>query len=63
MHRIVWEPVIPPPPPPPGTPAGFGRGEGTRITGTFTAKLTANGKSYTQTFTVKPDPRASRAIG
>lgn len=62
MHRVVWEPVIPPPPPPPGTPAGFGRGEGTRITGTFTAKLTANGKSYTQTFTVKPDPRASRAV-
>ena len=25
--------------------------------GTFTAKLTVNGTSYTQTFTVKPDPR------
>jgi photosystem II stability/assembly factor-like uncharacterized protein len=56
MHRVVWEPVIPPPPPPPGT---FDRGEGTRIAGTFTAKLTANGKTYTQAFTVKPDPRAN----
>jgi len=24
----------------------------------FTAKLTVNGKTYTQTFTMKPDPRA-----
>jgi hypothetical protein len=59
MHRVVGEPVSPPPPPPAGAAGGggFGRGEGTRITGTFIAKLTANGKSYTQTFTVKPDPR------
>jgi hypothetical protein len=28
------------------------------LTGTFTAKLTVNGKSYTQSFAVKPDPRA-----
>jgi len=65
MHRVVWEPVIPPPPPPPGTPGGggggFGRGEGTRVIGTFTAKLTANGKSYTRTFVVKPDPRMSQS--
>jgi len=27
------------------------------LPGTFTAKLTVNGKSYQQTFTVKPDPR------
>ena len=27
------------------------------LTGTFTAKLTVNGQSYTQTFTVRPDPR------
>jgi hypothetical protein len=63
MHRVVWNPV---------TGGGGGRGGrgggggggggrgggGTRLTGTFTAKLTANGKSYTQTFAVKPDPRA-----
>ena len=62
MHRVFWAPIIPPPPPPPGTPAGFGRGEGTRVSGTFTAKLTVNGKSYTQTFTLKPDPRLSRPV-
>jgi len=28
------------------------------LTGPFTARLTVNGKSYTQAFTVKPDPRA-----
>jgi hypothetical protein len=27
------------------------------LTGTFTARLTANGKSYTRSFTVLPDPR------
>jgi len=63
MHRVVWEPVIPPPPPPAGTPPGFGRAEGTRVAGTFTARLTVNGKSYTQLFNVKPDPRASHAAG
>jgi hypothetical protein len=63
MHRVFWAPIIPPPPPPPGTPAGFGRGEGTRVSGAFTAKLTVNGKSYTQTFTIKADPRLSRTAG
>jgi hypothetical protein len=49
----VWEPIAS------VTPGGDGfRRSITRLTGTFTAKLTANGKSYTQTFTVKPDPRA-----
>lgn len=57
MHRVVWEPVIQPPPSPPGAAGG----EPTRLSGVFTAKLTANGKTYTQTFTVKPDPRVSRA--
>ena len=60
MHRVYWDPVIPPPPPPPGSPPTFSRGEGTRVSGTFTAKLTANGKSYTQSFTIRPDPRLSR---
>jgi hypothetical protein len=27
------------------------------LNGTFTARLTANGKSYTQSFSIKPDPR------
>jgi len=57
MHRVVWLPVA--------FNAGGGRGRGgggrggggTPLTGTFTAKLTANGRSYTQTFLVKPDPR------
>jgi hypothetical protein len=57
MHRVVWLPVA--------ATAGGGRGRGgggrggggTPLTGTFTAKLTVNGRSYTQTFLVKPDPR------
>jgi hypothetical protein len=56
MHRIVWLPVA--------ASAGGGRGRGggrggggTPLAGTFTAKLTANGKTYTQTFVVRPDPR------
>jgi hypothetical protein len=57
MHRVVWEPLLPPPPPPPGTPPSFDGNNGTRLSGTFTAKLTANGKTLTQSFTVTPDPR------
>jgi photosystem II stability/assembly factor-like uncharacterized protein len=55
VHRIAWVPVA----------GGGGRGRGgrgggaTMLTGAFTAKLTVNGKSYTQAFTVKPDPRTS----
>jgi hypothetical protein len=56
MHRVSWTP---------GGGGGRGGGRGGRgggapaaSTGTFTAKLTVNGKSYTQTFTIKPDPRA-----
>jgi photosystem II stability/assembly factor-like uncharacterized protein len=57
MHRVVWNPVA-------GGGGRGGRGGGGRggaavmLTGTFTAKLTVNGKSYAQTFTVRPDPRA-----
>ncbi|MDQ6611072.1 MAG: hypothetical protein M3Y64_01455, partial [Gemmatimonadota bacterium] len=60
MHRLVWNPVA----------GGGGRGRGgddgggggggggpTVLTGVFTAKLTVNGQSTTQQFTVKPDPR------
>jgi photosystem II stability/assembly factor-like uncharacterized protein len=55
MHRVYW------------TPGGGGRGgRGGRgggpaapSTGMFTAKLTVNGRSYTQTFTVRADPRSN----
>jgi hypothetical protein len=57
MHRVVWKPNT-------GGGrrfGGFGR-RGARepevtLPGTFTAKLTVNGKSYSQTFRVLPDPR------
>lgn len=51
MHRIVWTPG--------GGGRGFGgaRGGAPPLTGTYTAKLTVNGQTYTQTFTLKPDPR------
>jgi len=55
LHRAVWNPVVEVAAAP-GVDGG-GRGSSTPVTGTFTAKLTANGKSYTQTLTVKPDPR------
>ncbi|HUQ20172.1 MAG TPA: hypothetical protein VM099_11220 [Gemmatimonadaceae bacterium] len=55
MHRVVWEPVITPPAS--ATPT-FGGPPPPRVSGKFTARLTANGKVLTQTFTVKPDPRA-----
>jgi hypothetical protein len=56
MHRVVWDPIAPP------SPNAGGRGgvrgnQGTPLTGTFTARLTANRKTYTQSFTVKADPR------
>ena len=55
MHRVVWNPVAPSPN---AGGRGGGRGnQGTPLTGTFTARLTVGGKSYTQTFTVRPDPR------
>jgi hypothetical protein len=58
MHRVVWEPLIPPPPRPAGATGGFGGDPGTRVSGTFTARLSANGKSQTQTFSLVPDPRS-----
>jgi len=54
MHRVAWVPVA---------GGGGGRGRGgrgggpTTLTGTFTARLTVNARSYTQVFNVKPDPR------
>jgi photosystem II stability/assembly factor-like uncharacterized protein len=52
MHRVVWRPVAP------TEPGGPRRGGGARLTGTFTARLTVNGRALTQTFIVRPDPRA-----
>jgi len=55
MHRVVWDPIKVEA----GAAGGGGfRRRGTPISGTFTAKLTVNGKSYTQSFVVKPDPRS-----
>jgi hypothetical protein len=53
MHRVIWNPIKVEA----GGAGGFRR-RGTPVSGSFTARLTANGKSYTQTFTVKPDPRS-----
>jgi len=60
MHRVAWRPVAPPEPTAPGAAGGGGprRGGGARLTGTFTARLTVNGRASTQTFTVRPDPRS-----
>jgi hypothetical protein len=41
-----------------GRGGGRGRGAAPIVSGTFTARLTVNGQTYTQTFNVKPDPRA-----
>ncbi len=60
-HRVVWRPVAEPPRGAPGAGGGGGGGFFRRpvrlLTGTFTARLTVNGQTYTQTFTVRPDPR------
>ena len=61
MHRVVWRPVEPPAPPAPGAAASGGGGRrrgGARLTGTFTARLTVNGRAYTRDFAVRPDPRS-----
>jgi len=57
MHRIVWNPVAPVVRDPSAPGGGQGRGGGTPLTGDFTARLTVDGKVYSQTFVVKPDPR------
>jgi photosystem II stability/assembly factor-like uncharacterized protein len=59
MHRVVWNPVATAAGGGRGGGGGFGRGGGPPLTGAFTAKLTVNGQSYTQAFSVRPDPRVS----
>jgi photosystem II stability/assembly factor-like uncharacterized protein len=53
MHRVVWRPVAP------AEPGGPRRGGGTRLSGTFTARLTVNGRAFTQTLSVRADPRVA----
>ncbi len=53
MHRATWIPVAA------GAGGGRGRGRGggaPLLTGTFTARLTVNGQSQSQTFNVKAEP-------
>ena len=52
LHRAVWNPVIEAESVPGAD--GFDRGPLMPATGTFTARLSADGKTYTQLFTVKP---------
>jgi photosystem II stability/assembly factor-like uncharacterized protein len=67
MHRLVWDLR---PDPPPGNPgrggrggAGGGGGGGGRggpppvTPGTYSVRLTVNGRAYTQPLRVRPDPR------
>jgi photosystem II stability/assembly factor-like uncharacterized protein len=57
MHRVVWNPLRERPR---GAPAADEGGPlDTRFLGNFTARLTVDGKTYTQPFVVRPDPRAS----
>ncbi|MFL5468569.1 MAG: hypothetical protein ACJ8AE_02100, partial [Gemmatimonadaceae bacterium] len=55
MHRVVWNPVRQRPRGAP--PSDEGGPLDTRYIGAFTARLTVNGKVYTQAFTIKRDPR------
>ena len=52
MHRVVWTPIATPPGGGRGRGGGRGGG-GTVLTGTFTAKLTVNGQTYSQPFSVR----------
>jgi len=55
MHRVTWNPLRPRPRGAP--PADEGGPLDRHYSGNFTAKLAVNGKTYTQPFVVKPDPR------
>ncbi|TAK13116.1 MAG: glycoside hydrolase [Acidobacteria bacterium] len=54
QHRLTWDLR---PTPTGGGRGGRGGGAGGPLTGTFTVRLTANGQTYTQPMTVRPDPR------
>jgi hypothetical protein len=55
MHRVVWNPLRERPRG--AAPADEGGPLDSRYVGPFTVRLIANGKSYTQPLTIKPDPR------
>jgi photosystem II stability/assembly factor-like uncharacterized protein len=59
MHRVTWNPLRPRPrgAPPPDEGGPLDR----HYIGNFAAKLTVDGKTYSQPFVVKPDPRTSRS--
>lgn len=61
MHRWIWD-LRPTPPPRPagggGGGGGFGRGVASALPGTYTVRLTAGGKSYSQPLSVNMDPRS-----
>jgi hypothetical protein len=58
VHRVTWAPIA--------GGGGRGRGGGGRgggggsLTGTFTARLSAGGQTYTQTFNVREAPQRAR---
>ncbi|HVT40251.1 MAG TPA: hypothetical protein VHE78_14515 [Gemmatimonadaceae bacterium] len=56
MHRVVWTPVASGGERG-GRGGGPGGGEATPLTGSFSARLTVNGRSYVEAFTVRGDPR------
>ncbi|MDP9204632.1 MAG: hypothetical protein M3P12_04125 [Gemmatimonadota bacterium] len=59
MHRVTWNPLRPRAQG--ALPLDEGGPPDSRYIGTFSAKLTVNGKSYAQSFVVKPDPRTLRS--
>ncbi len=59
MHRVVWNALRERPREAP--PADEGGPLDSRYIGNFTARLTVAGKTSTQAFAVKPDPRGMRA--
>ncbi len=56
-HRVVWFPAAAPDTTPRSGGAEVFRAPSVPLTGTFTARLTVNGETYTRTFSVLPDPR------
>jgi hypothetical protein len=58
MHRVAWTALRPRPRG--AAPADEGGPLDRRFTGNFTARLSVNGKTFTQPFVLKPDPRIQR---
>ena len=61
MHRWVWDlRATPPAPPAGGRSAGGGRSGALALPGSYTVRLTVNGKIYSQPLRVRRDPRGSQ---